>query len=76
MARRAGKPTHPPTPAVLDEPLHTVAEVAAAYRVDDRTVERWVRAGTLRAERIGHVIRIPASALRAFRERNRTDGAA
>lgn len=74
MARSVGKPTLPLSPAVLDEPLHTVAEVAETYRVDDRTVERWIADGSLRAERIGRVIRIPRSEVLAFRERHRTDG--
>jgi excisionase family DNA binding protein len=47
-------------------PLLTVAEVAAALRVDVSTVYRAVREGRLRAVRLGgpgSSVRIPASAL-------------
>ena len=42
-------------------PLLTTGEVAAALRVTSQTVRSRVADGTLRAVRLGGVIRIPAS---------------
>lgn len=48
------------------EPLHTVAELAARWRVSKMTVHRLVDDGTLPALRIGRSIRIPRSAALAY----------
>jgi excisionase family DNA binding protein len=44
----------------------TIAEVAERLRVATRTVRRWIEAGDLVAHRIGGVLRIADSDLRAF----------
>ena len=44
----------------------TIAEVAERLRVATRTVRRWIKAGDLIAHRIGGVVRIAESDLRAF----------
>lgn len=50
------------------EPHFSVEEVAARYRVCDRTVRNWVARRAMRAVIIGRLIRIPASALKEFDE--------
>jgi excisionase family DNA binding protein len=44
----------------------TIAEVAERVRVSTRTVRRWIEDGHLVAHRIGGVVRIAESDLRAF----------
>jgi excisionase family DNA binding protein len=44
----------------------TIAEVAERLHVATRTVRRWIEAGHLVAHRIGGVVRISESDLRAF----------
>jgi excisionase family DNA binding protein len=44
----------------------TIAEVAERLRVATRTVRRWIESGHLVAHRIGGVVRIAESDLRAF----------
>jgi excisionase family DNA binding protein len=44
----------------------TIGEVAERLRVATRTVRRWIEAGDLVAHRIGGVLRIAESDLRAF----------
>jgi excisionase family DNA binding protein len=39
----------------------TTAEAAALYRVNERTIRRWIAAGELEALRIGGTVRIPAN---------------
>ena len=51
-----------PTPATVSDPsdlthpsdVFTVAEVAQLLRVDDTTVRRWIKAGTLEAITLPH----------------------
>ncbi|CAN5489115.1 hypothetical protein BH18ACT1_BH18ACT1_17530 [soil metagenome] len=45
----------------LDERLLTVQEVAAQMRVSSMTVYRLIKAGDLRARRIGHSYRLRAT---------------
>ena len=51
----------------------TIAEVAEDLNVSTRTVRRWITAGELVVHRVGSVVRIAASDLRAFLERHRDD---
>ena len=44
----------------------TVAELAAVARCSTRTVEKAIKAGAIRACKLGRVYRIPASAARAW----------
>lgn len=44
----------------------TTAELAAACRVSQRYVQKAIDAGSLRACRVGRLLRIPASAARRF----------
>jgi excisionase family DNA binding protein len=44
----------------------TIGEVAERLRVCTRTVSRWIKDGDLVAHRIGGVVRIAESDLRAF----------
>jgi excisionase family DNA binding protein len=39
-------------------PFYTTAEVAQLLRVNQRTVQEWIRAGTLTAVRYGRLLRI------------------
>ena len=55
-----------PGPPRSDERYYTVAEVAARYKVDKRTVRNWIRRGWLRAIKKGRVVRVAQSALDAF----------
>jgi excisionase family DNA binding protein len=47
-------------------PLLTVAEVAAALRVQESTVYRWARAGRIESVRVEGVVRIPMRVLEAL----------
>jgi excisionase family DNA binding protein len=44
----------------------TIAEVAERLHVSCRTVRRWIEAGDLVAHRIGGIVRVAESDLRAF----------
>jgi excisionase family DNA binding protein len=44
----------------------TISEVAERLHVSARTVRRWIEAGDLVAHRIGGIVRIAESDLRAF----------
>lgn len=45
----------------VPDPLLTVKELAAVYRVDPRTIQRWAKSGQLRA------VPTPGGRLRRFR---------
>jgi len=48
------------------EGLLTVAEIAQTLRVSRMTIYRLVERGTLPSVRVGHSIRVPAAAVRAY----------
>jgi len=48
--------------------LYTTQEVATLLRVSQRTVQDWIRAGTLSAVRYGRLLRIRQADLAAFGE--------
>ena len=48
--------------------LYTTDEVAKMLRVSQRTVQDWIRAGTLTAVRYGRLLRIRQADLAAFGE--------
>ena len=49
-------------------PLYTTAEVAKLFRVNQRTVQEWIRTGMLAARRYGKVLRIRQADLLTFGE--------
>jgi excisionase family DNA binding protein len=49
-----------------DDQFFTIAEVAERLNVATRTVRRWIKVGDLVVHRIGNVVRIADSDLRAF----------
>jgi excisionase family DNA binding protein len=49
-------------------PLYTTEEVARTLRVSQRTVQDWIRAGTLTAVRYGRLLRVRHQDLAAFGE--------
>jgi excisionase family DNA binding protein len=49
-------------------PLYTTGEVAKMLRVHPRTVQEWIRSGTLTAVRYGKLLRIRQADLAAFGE--------
>lgn len=51
----------------------TIAEVAERFRVSTRTVRRWIKAGDLIAYRVGGLVRVAESDLRAFLAVHRED---
>jgi excisionase family DNA binding protein len=51
----------------------TIAEVAERLRVSTRTVRRWIKAGDLIAYRVGGLVRVAESDLRAFLAVHRED---
>jgi excisionase family DNA binding protein len=57
-------PADPPTVG----PLYTTDEVAQLLRVSQRTVQDWIRSGTLTAVRYGRLLRIRQADLAAFGE--------
>jgi excisionase family DNA binding protein len=59
----------PAARAVLDEPLFTVHEIAMALRVSPATVLRRIRAGELKAIRVGREWRVAKSEWSAYFER-------
>jgi excisionase family DNA binding protein len=54
----------------------TRKEVAKYFRVHERTVERWIRAGILKAYKLGDgktaLLRIPKSEINKFLERSKS----
>jgi excisionase family DNA binding protein len=60
----AGLPTGG-APAPVDG-LLTVAEIAQSLRVSRMTIYRLVERGNLPSVRVGHSIRVPAAAVRAY----------
>jgi excisionase family DNA binding protein len=65
----------PVDPALLER-LYTTEEVARILRVSQKTVQMWIRAGTLPAMRYGRLWRIRQADLVAFGEVFTTDAAA
>jgi excisionase family DNA binding protein len=63
---------HPSDVATTDTPivgpLYTTAEVAQLLRVSQRTVQDWIRSGTLTAVRYGRLLRIRQADLATFGE--------
>ena len=62
---------HPSAVATADPPvgqLYTTDEVAKLLRVSQRTVQVWIRDGTLTAVRYGRLLRIRQADLAAFGE--------
>jgi excisionase family DNA binding protein len=53
-------------PALSEEPLLTIAEVAAVLRVSKMTIYRLVHTGELPAIRIGRSFRVRTSTLRTY----------
>ena len=49
-------------------PLYTTAEVATMLRVNQRTVQEWIRTGALPAVRYGRLLRIRQADLATFGE--------
>ena len=49
-------------------PLYTTDEVAKLLRVSQRTVQEWIRSGTLTAVRYGRLLRIRPADLATFGE--------
>ena len=64
----------PVDPLLLDR-LYTTEEVARILRVSQKTVQMWIRAGTLPAMRYGRLWRIRQVDLVAFGEVFTTDAA-
>ena len=52
------------------EMMYTPSQIAAVYQLHPRTISREIQRGNLRAESIGGELRIPASALVAWRRSN------
>ena len=65
----------PVDPLLLDR-LYTTEEVARILRVSQKTVQMWIRAGTLPAMRYGRLWRIRQADLVAFGEVFATDAPA
>lgn len=62
----------PPGGSGLDDgQLLTTREIAAGWRVDQRTVTRWIALGRLPATRVGKQYRVTAADLRAFIDSSR-----
>ena len=49
-------------------PLYTTGEVAKMLRVNQRTVQEWIRSGALTAVRYGRLLRIRQADLATFGE--------
>ena len=54
-----------------DTRWYTARDVAARYRVKERTVRRWIADGRLRAHRFGRAVRISQDDLIAFEKASR-----
>ncbi|WP_145219092.1 helix-turn-helix domain-containing protein [Planctomycetes bacterium TBK1r] len=52
--------------------FYKIGEVVEAFAVSERTVQRWISAGKLRAVRIGATVRIPADAIAEFQANHST----
>ena len=52
------------------EMMYTPSQIAAGYQLHPRTISREIQRGNLRAESIGGELRVPASALLAWRRSN------
>lgn len=52
------------------EMMYTPSQIAAVYQLHPRTISREIQRGNLRAESIGGELRVPASALVAWRRSN------
>ena len=64
---------HHPSPVVTADPtqvgtLYTTGEVAKLLRVHPRTIQEWIKNGTLTAVRYGKLIRIRQADLQSFGE--------
>ena len=63
---------HHPSPVVTAESpvgqLYTTDEVAQLLRVSQRTVQDWIRSGTLTAVRYGRLLRVRQTDLATFGE--------
>ena len=57
----------PADPAIV-RPLYTTHEVATLLRVSQRTVQDWIREGTLTAVRYGRLLRVRQADLASFGE--------
>lgn len=55
--------TPPPTPPTDDLHAYTVPEFARRMRVTPRTIENRIKAGDIKAVKLGRSVRIPASEL-------------
>jgi excisionase family DNA binding protein len=56
------------TDTPIISPLYTTQEVARLLRVSQRTVQDWIRSGSLTAVRYGRLLRIRQADLAAFGE--------
>ena len=56
------------TDILLVGPLYTTGEVATLLRVSQRTVQDWIRSGSLTAVRYGRLLRVRQADLVAFGE--------
>ena len=65
-----------PVDPLLQDRQYTTEEVARILRVSQKTVQMWIRAGTLPAMRYGRLWRIRQADLVAFGEVFTTDAAA
>jgi excisionase family DNA binding protein len=57
-----------PTPP---QRFHTVEDLVEMFAVDVRTIYRWIANGSLRAYKIGGVLRVSEEDLRDFLEKSR-----
>jgi excisionase family DNA binding protein len=57
--------THRPSHERVDQHL-TAQDIADGYKVTPRTVRRWIASGELAVIRVGRLVCVKASALRAF----------
>lgn len=48
------------------ESFFGVRQIAQAFQVHPNTVRRWIEVGTLRAVRVGHLLRVSDSELKRF----------
>jgi excisionase family DNA binding protein len=70
-ARRTARATPPPATH-----FYTVAEIAALFRIHERTVYTWVAQGKLTATRAGNrFLRFTDADIELFRARNQTEAA-